>query len=222
MLHQELPPLESARLDRWERWLAPTLAVGAGITIAILLLLVARPWLAAAATLGGLVAAAFVAVRNPRRAPSVEQIVLGPDYSLVGAALGLSREPAALTTGEGSLLIVNAAYRERFGGGQPPLGLGSDDEARDGLEMARAMASRDGAGCVAGIATASGMSPVEGERVGAAGELLLWRFPAPASPDPLAAVVRRVEGATGSHLAAADVLAAVEQQECARPSCLFA
>ena len=209
MLHQDLPPLDSARLDRWERWLGPSLAVCAGISIAILAILIARPWLAAAATLGGFAGAAFVAFRNPHPTPSVEQIIVGPDYSLVGAALGLSREPAALTMSEGSLLIINAAYRELFGAGKPPLGLGSDDEARDGLELARSMASRDGASCVAGIATAAGRSAVEVERVGASGDLLLWRFPAPTSPDPLATVVRRVEGSTGSHLAAAGVLAAV-------------
>jgi two-component system cell cycle sensor histidine kinase/response regulator CckA len=87
--------------------------------------------------------------------------VVGPDYSLVGSALGLSREPTALTTSEGSLLIVNAAYREHFGGTRPPLDLASDDQARQGLQLARSMAWRDGAGCVAGIATAEGISPVE-------------------------------------------------------------
>ena len=38
-----------------------------------------------------------------------------PDFSLLGSALGLSRDPTALTTSEGSVLIVNAAYRDRFG-----------------------------------------------------------------------------------------------------------
>src|SRR5207237_10105552 len=96
-----------------------------------------------------------------------------------GWALGVSRDPAALTTSAGALLIVNAAYRERFGGGRPPLALGVDDEARDSLEMARAMASRDGAGCVAGIVTEASSSPVEVEQVGTHGDLLPWRLPDP-------------------------------------------
>src|SRR6266550_7230940 len=109
MLYQELPPIESTRLDRWERWLAPTLAIGAGVTVAVLLLLVGRPLLAAGAAIAGLAAAAFVHVRNPAHLVPSEPIVVGPDYALVGSAVGLSRDPVALTTGEGSLLIVNAA-----------------------------------------------------------------------------------------------------------------
>jgi two-component system cell cycle sensor histidine kinase/response regulator CckA len=209
MLYQALPPIESDRLDRWERWLAPALAAAAGITVAILLLLVGKPSLAAAAAVAGLAAGALLHFRGlPRTAP-VEPLVIGPDYSLVGSALGLSRDPAALTTAEGSLLIVNTAYRDRFDGARAPLTLGRDEEAATGLEMARSMASRDGAGCVAGIATESGTTPVEVERVGTSGDMLLWRFPGPSSPDPLITVVRRVDGVTGARLTAAGVLAAV-------------
>jgi len=209
MLYQALPPIESDRLDRWERWLAPALAAAAGITVGILLLLVGQPLLALAAAVAGLAAGAFLHFRGPPPAANVEPLVVGPDYSLVGSALSLSRDPAALTTAEGSLLIVNMAYRDRFGGARPPLALGRDEEAASGLEMARSMASRDGAGCVAGIVTDSGTTPVEVERVGTSGDMLLWRFPGPSSPDPLLAVVRRVEGVTGARLASAGVLAAV-------------
>jgi len=209
MLHQDLPPLESARLDRWERWLAPILSTGAGATLAILLLLIGQLGLAAAALVGGLIAAGLIVWGKPLPSTRVEPIVLGPDYSLVGSALGLGRDPAALTTSEGSLLIVNAAYRERFGGTRPPLSLGIDDEARSGLEMAKSMASRDGAGCVAGIGTEAGLAPVEVERVGAQEDLLLWHFPGPSSPDALTTVVRRIQGVTGSQIATAGVLAAV-------------
>ena len=209
MLYQALPPIESDRLDRWEWWLAPALAAAAGITVGILLLLVGQPLLALAAAVAGLATGAFLHFRGLPPAAQVEPLVAGPDYSLVGSALSLSRDPAALTTAEGSLLIVNMAYRDRFGGARPPLALGRDEEAASGLEMARSMASRDGAGCVAGIVTDSGTTPVEVERVGTSGEMLLWRFPGPSSPDPLLAVVRRVEGVTGARLASAGVLAAV-------------
>ncbi len=209
MLYQALPPIESDRLDRWERWLAPALAAAAGLTVGILLLLVGQPLFAAAAVVAGLAAGAFLHFRALIPAARVEPIVVGPDYSLIGSALGLSRDPAALTTAEGSLLIVNTPYRDRFGANRAPLTLGSDNEALNGLEMARSMASRDGAGCVAGIATAAGSTPVEVERVGTHGDLLLWRFPGPSSPDPLVSVIRRVEGVTGARLASAGVLAAV-------------
>jgi two-component system, cell cycle sensor histidine kinase and response regulator CckA len=209
MLYQELPRIESTRLDGWARWLAPAVIVGAALTIALLLLLVGQTLFAAAAVLGGLSAAAFVHLRSPRALSPDVPLVVGPDYSLVGSALGLSREPTALTTSEGSLLIVNAAYRERFGGSRPPLELASDDQARQGLQLAKSMAWRDGAGCVAGIATDAGTSPVEVERVGSRGDLLLWRFPDPSPPDPLTSAVKRVQGAVGERLAKAGVLSAV-------------
>jgi two-component system cell cycle sensor histidine kinase/response regulator CckA len=209
MLYQELPRIESTRLDGWERWLAPAVVAAAGLTIALLLLLVGQFLFAAAAVPGGLSAAAFVYLKSARDLPSNAPLVVGPDYSLVGSALGLSREPAALTTSEGSLLIVNSAYRERFGGTRPPLQLASDDQAREGLQLAKSMAWRDGAGCVAGIATDAGTSPVEVERVGSRGDLLLWRFPDPSPLDPLTSAVRRVQGVVGERLAKAGVLSAV-------------
>src|SRR5438874_4047710 len=209
MLYQELPRIESTRLDGWARSLAPVVIVAAALTIASLLLLVGQSFVAAAAVLGGLAAAAFVYQRSPPALAPDMPLVVGPDYSLVGSALGLSREPAALTTSEGSLLIVNSAYRERFGGTRPPLELASDDEARQGLQLARSMAWRDGAGCVAGIATFAGASPVEVERVGSHDDLLLWRFPDPSPPDPLTSAVKRIQGVPGERLASAGVLAAV-------------
>src|SRR5438067_5949019 len=209
MLYQELPRIESTRLDGWARWLAPVVIVAAALTIASLLLLVGQSFVAAAAGLVGLTAAAFVYRRSPSILAPNAPLVVGPDYSLVGSALGLSREPTALTTSEGSLLIVNSAYRERFGGTRPPLDLASDDQARQGLQLAKSMAWRDGAGCVAGIATDAGTSPVEVERVGSRGDLLLWRFPDPSPPDPLTSAVKRVQGAVGERLAKAGVLSAV-------------
>ena len=213
MLYQELPRIESAPLDGWARWLAPAVIVGAALTAALLLLLIAQPLMAGAAVLAGIAGAAFAYATGRRTAVPSQPLVAGPDYSLVGAALGLSREPTALTTSEGSLLIVNGAYRERFGGTRPPLELATDDEARQGLELAKTMAWRDGAGCVAGVVTHAGTSPVEVERVGSHGDLLLWRFPDPAPPEPLTSAVKQVEGITGERLSAAGVMAAVVDED---------
>src|SRR5689334_8898276 len=140
MLYQELPSIEVTRLDGWTRWLAPAVIVGAGLTVAILLLLAGQQLLAGAAVFAGFAGAAFAFFRDPSEIASDEPLVVGPDYSLLGAALGLSREPVALTTNEGSLLIVNPAYRERFGGTRPPLDLGTNAQARDGLQLAKTMA----------------------------------------------------------------------------------
>jgi two-component system cell cycle sensor histidine kinase/response regulator CckA len=62
---------------------------------------------------------------------------------------------------------------------------------------------------VTGISTHGGTSPVEVERVGSHGELLLWRFPDPLPVDPLTRAARQIEGIAGERLASAGVMAAV-------------
>jgi two-component system cell cycle sensor histidine kinase/response regulator CckA len=210
MLYQELPLIDSTPLDGWGRWLAPTLIGAAAVTAAVMLLLVGLPLLTGIVVVVGAIGAAFsvrMSATTTTTAPS-EALVGGPDYSLVGSALGVSRDPVALTDGESSLLVVNSAYRERFGS-IPPLQLAVSDDARQGLKLAQSMAWRDGAGCVAGIETIAGASPVEVDRVGARNDLLLWRFPQPPAADPLTIAIRRIEGVIGERLASAGVLAAV-------------
>ena len=176
MLYQELPRIESTPLDGWGRSLAPALIFGAALSATLVLLLLGRPLLGGAAALVGAAGAALTYARAPGKKTPSEPLIVGPDYSLLGSALSLTREPAALTTGEGSLLIVNTGYRERFGG-RPPLELGIDDDSIQALGVAFSMARRDGAGCVTGVDTVAGGSPVEVERVGTNGEFLLWRLP---------------------------------------------
>jgi two-component system cell cycle sensor histidine kinase/response regulator CckA len=71
------------------------------------------------------------------------------------------------------------------------------------------MAWRDGAGCVAGIETTAGPTPVEVERVGTQNDLLLWRFVKTAAPDPVAANVGRLRGQAGDLLGRAGIMAAL-------------
>jgi two-component system cell cycle sensor histidine kinase/response regulator CckA len=208
MLYQDLPSIESTPLDGWGRWLAPGLIVGAAATVAVLLLLLGEPKLALLVMAVGLAGGGFAYLRTPTDRAPTEPLVVGPDYALLGSALGLSGDPVALTTGEGSLLLVNAAYRERFGATRPPLDLAVNDDARQGLELAQTMAWRDGGGCVAGIETEAGPTPVEVERVGTRDDLLLWRFVKPTSPDPISLAASRLRGRAGDLLGRAGVLAA--------------
>jgi two-component system, cell cycle sensor histidine kinase and response regulator CckA len=209
MLYQELPRIDSTPLDGWSRWLAPALIFAAGLSAAFVLLLLAQPLLGGIALMAGAVGAVVAYARTPRAVLRDEPLLVGPDYSLLGSALGLAREPVALTTREGTLLIANSAYRERFAGARPPLELGADEDGAQTLEMALSMARRDGAGCVAGVATIGGKWPVEVERVGSSGDMLLWRFPEASQMDPLTLAARWIEGTAGERLAAAGVLAAV-------------
>jgi len=208
MLYQELPRIDQGPFDGSGRWLGPAIAGAAGVTIAVVLLLVGAPLLAGAAAVGGVGGAAIIYRRTAAIPAPDEPLVGGPDYSLVGSALGLSRDPVALTDGDGALLVVNPAYRERFGGAAP-MRLAATEAASDGLQLAKSMATRDGAGCVAGIETASGTSPVEVERVGTRSDQLLWRFPSAQPSDPLLVAARRIDEVTGERLASAGVLAAV-------------
>jgi two-component system cell cycle sensor histidine kinase/response regulator CckA len=209
MLYQDLPVIESTRLDGWGRWLAPALTAGAAATAALLLLLVGQPAVAGLMFVAGILLAAFAYLRSPLGPAPTEPLVIGPDYSLLGSALGLSGDPVALTTSEGSPLLVNLAYRERFGGAAPPLELASTDDARQGLNLALTMAQRDGAGCVAGIETKAGSTPVEVERVGIQSDLLLWRFVRAAAPDPITLTASRLRGQAGDLLGRAGIMAAL-------------
>src|SRR5438045_4729674 len=128
MLHQEIPPIESSPLDGWERWLPPALAIAAGISVAAIVLLFAQTLMAAIALVAGILLALILSRRASAPEAGEPLLISGPDYSLVGAALGLSDDPVALTDGDGALLVVNASYRERFGG-TTPLQLASSDEA---------------------------------------------------------------------------------------------
>jgi two-component system cell cycle sensor histidine kinase/response regulator CckA len=209
MLYQELPQVDSVPSDAWARWLAPALIFGAALTAAALLLLVGQVALAVGAMAIGLGIGGVLQRRSARPARLSEPVALGPDFSLIGSSLALCGDPAALTTSEGSMLIANAAYRRRFGGGQAPLDIALDDDGRDKLEVARTLAWRDGAGCVAGVNSAGGQTAVEVERVGLGDDLLLWRFPSPADPAPLASAAGWLSGASGERFAAAGVMAAL-------------
>jgi two-component system cell cycle sensor histidine kinase/response regulator CckA len=209
MLYEELPSNDVTALDGGSRLLLPGLVAGAALTAATLLWLLGLPSLAGIVAAVGLVAVPVVGLLQKRseRAPA-GAISPSPDYSIIGSALSLSSEPAALTDGEGKLLIANRAYRDRFAG-TPPLGLASDEDSSQSLQLVRSMAWRDGGGCAAGVATASGPIAVEAEKVGAGGDLLLWRFPRPAPPDPAMIAAKRLAGPTGEQLAAAGLLAAL-------------
>src|SRR5829696_9015325 len=210
MLYQELPSIDATPLDGGSRWLMPALLGGAALTAASLSWLLGYPMVAAGVAAVGLVGAIAVLLAEKRAdLPAVEPLGVAPDYSVIGSTLGLSPEPAVLTSGEGSVLIANGAYRERFGGACPPLDLGTDEDSSHSLQVVKSMARRDGGGCEAGVATESGPTAVEVERVGVAGDLLLWRFPQPATPDPMSVAAKRLAGPVGERLAAAGLLAAL-------------
>ncbi|MEO5971974.1 MAG: histidine kinase dimerization/phospho-acceptor domain-containing protein, partial [Sphingomicrobium sp.] len=208
MLHQDLPALDASPLHGEARWLIPAIGAAAGFSGAGLLWAVGFP-LAAGGFLAACAIAVALAVRAPAPGAALDPFTAGPDFSIIGSALALAGEAAALTAADGTLLIANAAYRARFDGAPRPAALGSDDDAMQALAAAQAMAWRDGGGCACGVRTAAGSIAVEVERVGVRGDLLLWRFPEPAGADPMALAAERVTGTVGERLGHAAVLAAL-------------
>jgi two-component system, cell cycle sensor histidine kinase and response regulator CckA len=210
MLQQELPLLDSRPVDGAPKWLIPVIAIAAGLTGAGVL------WVAGAGTAALLfLAACAIAIpgvillraKPSPQAPELQQLVASPDYSLVGSMLALTGDAAALTDSAGTLLAANHAYRERFDGRRPDK-LPADSESAQSLEIARAMAWRDGGGCTSGISTEAGTFALDVERVGARSDLLLWRFLEPLPADPVSVAAARLRGRTGELLAGAGVLGA--------------
>ncbi|MEO6246992.1 MAG: response regulator [Sphingomicrobium sp.] len=181
-------------------WLVPGLVAAAAGSGAILFWALGAgsfAWLFFAGFVTMLVAS-FILERRSARAPEPLAVAV-PDLALLGTALALSDESAALTDGEGQIIVANPAYRDRFPGAPPPHSLSV------GLAEIQASARREGyaSGSVAEDA------PVHVERAGTRGDLLLWRFPHPPEPDALTIGARQIAGATGERFAAAGVLAAL-------------
>jgi two-component system cell cycle sensor histidine kinase/response regulator CckA len=212
MLHQELPPIVDRPLDGDGRWLLPGIGAAAVLSLASLWFLVGpipALVLGVPAIAGAVVG--WRAFRQPPVAPS-ETLDQGPDFGLVGAALALCEDPAAITAQDGVLLAANEAYRIRFDA-VPPLKLSADEESNQAVLTAVSMAWRDGAGCVAGVATLAGTAAVEVQRAGLRKDMLLWRYPSAPSADPLTLAVQGISGVTGERLSRAGVLAALVDGE---------
>ncbi|MCW3798698.1 response regulator [Sphingomonas sp. BN140010] len=208
MLHTRLAALDAQPLDSGESWLVPALLAAALAGSAVLALVARHPLVAAALLLSTAVAAGLSWAARRRSARLVPVTVSTPDIALVGSALALSPDPAALTDGEGSLVTANEAYGQRFAGAPRPLDLGANEAALAELGSARALAWRDGQGSIDDVATPSGPARVEVQRVGALGDLLLWRFPRP-QRDFLAVLKGRATGPEGEILGRNGVLSAV-------------
>ena len=189
-------------------WLVPALVAAAAGSGALLFAAVGEPMFAGL-FLAGVVAmlvAAFVLERRSVRAAVTVAPLPVPDYGLAAAILNLSRDGAALSDASGRLLSANAPYRSRFGDSLPEQ-VGADDDARTALADLRAAAWRDGQASSAGLVLRDQQAPVRVERVGARGDLLLWRFER-GEPDLLGTLVKRVNGVEGELFARSAVLAA--------------
>jgi len=207
MLDRQIALLE-AEPPSGLNWLVPVLVAAAAASGALLFAAVGEPMFAGL-FLAGVVAmlvAAFVLERRSVRAGVTVAPLPVPDFSLAAAILGLSRDGAALSDASGRLLSANPAYRTRFGDSLPDT-VGADDAARDALGTLRAAAWRDGQANADAVALRDQAAPVRVERVGARGDLLLWRFER-GEPDLLTVLTKRISSLEGELFARSGVLAA--------------
>ena len=197
MQHRLLTPLDSQPLDSGPRWLVPALVAAAAASGALLFWGIGANGFALIFFVGfvAMLVGAFVLARRGTAVPEAPAIAV-PDLPLLGTVLGLLSEPAAMTDGEGQILLANVLYREQFDGAPSPLRLS------DTLADAGKRAMRD----ANATATLDDGRIVEISRAGTRGDLLLWRFPAEIQPDLITAASRRVAGSAGERLAAAGVL----------------
>ena len=207
MLHARLAVLDAQPVRGGEPWLAAALAALGLAALAVAGLAAGSLVLAGGLGLLAVIGAAFA--WSLRRSPAAVEAPAArlPDLALIASGLSLCPDPVALTDADGRLVGVNEAYRARFPNLPAPLELGSDEEAREALAVARRMAWRDGQGCAAGISTPFGGLQVELERVGQARDHLLWRFPRPRR-SALHVLAQRISGTEGEVFSHSGVLAA--------------
>ncbi|WP_114228838.1 MULTISPECIES: hybrid sensor histidine kinase/response regulator [Sphingomonas] len=208
MLHSRLATLDAEPLGRGEPWLIPALIVAALLSGAAIAFVAGSTLIAAMLALGTALAGGLTWLAARRSAKVAPVTVAATDYSLVGSALSLSPEPAALSDGEGRLITVNHAFRQRFPEAATAADIGAEADAAEALTQLRASAWRDGRGSATDVAIADGTTAIEVERVGARSDLLLWRLPR-ARRDPVKVLQHRMNGAEGEILAKTGVLAAV-------------
>ncbi len=189
-------------------WLVPALVAAAAASGALLFASAGEPMFAGLFVAGvvAMLVAAFVLERRSVRADVAVPPLAVPDFGLAAAALNLSRDAAALSDASGRLLSANTAYRTRFGDALPE-NVGDGAEALGQLNSLRSAAWRDGQSSEPLVALRGQPAPVKVERVGARGDLLLWRFDR-GKPDVLATLVKRISGLEGELFARSGVLAA--------------
>ena len=145
MLYEQLDLNEVEPLGGGLRWLVPALVAAAAASGALLFFIIGQPVYGGLffAGFAAMLVAAFIIDRRSSKRIEIEPVVL-PDLALVGSALAISSDPAAITGADGSLRSINPSYKARFGSGTPPLELGKGKKAAAALQALLGTALRDG------------------------------------------------------------------------------
>ena len=159
---------------------------------------------------GGSIALGGVAWLLTRRAAPVAQSDWAlPDWSVTVAAIARPDTGMCITDRAGRLTCANAVYESWFGTGQAPPRLDAEPASMDSLAKAARAAWRDGHGAADLVEAGSGRWRAEAERAGRGDDFLIWRFTPIVLADPVADLVRAIEGKMGRALARYGIAAAV-------------
>ena len=188
-------------------WLIVALAFAASL---VLLWLLTKEPLVVGGFGGALIAlGALAGVLALRRVPLAEAGLALPDWSVTVAAIEQPDTAIAITDRAHRLVCANRRFDEWFGAGQAPPRLNVDAASLERLAQAARIAWRDGKGRADSISGPAGHWHVEAERCGRAEDFLVWRITAIRAPDPVADLVRQLDGKVGRALARAGIAAAI-------------
>ena len=198
----------------WDLALLAAALVGSMVLVA---LATGRSGITLAFAAGVTVIGAVLWVALKREPVEAEGGFATPDWSVTVAAIERDDCAMAITDRAGRLVCANALYRAGFGVDAAPPNLPVGEAALAALAQAARLAWRDGAaspGQVERISQSAGDAGGEWwntavERAGRAGDFLVWRFTPIIAEDPLANLVRHVEGKLGRALAHAGFAVAV-------------
>ena len=197
-------PHPRGRID----WLI--VAAALALSVAAVFVLAQDPLVAGAFGAGLVGLGGFAALIGLRRAPLPEPEFALPDWSVTVAAIERPDTAVAVTDRAGRLVCANALYEQWFGAGSAPPRLPVDEGSLDRLAKAARMAWREGSGHVDRLENAEGGRwRGEAERAGRGEDFLVWRMSPIVAADPVAELLRQMDGKLGRALDRAGIAAAV-------------
>ena len=185
-------------------------AIGMVVSLAVLWLASGEP-LVVAGFAGGVLALAGLAyaLSQRRPAPVMPELAL-PDWSVTVAAIEQPDTAIAITDRAGRLVCANPLFEQWFGAGHPPPRLSADEPSLGRLAKAARSGWRDGQGRTDLIENAEGGRwRGEAVRAGRGDDFLVWRFTQLLASDPVADLVRQIDGKVGRALDRAGFAAAI-------------
>ena len=185
-------------------------ALGLAASVILLWFVVGQP-LVVAGFGGGVVALGGLAYALSQRQPPAREPELAlPDWSVTVAAIEQPDRAIAITDRAGRLVCANPLFEQWFGAAHAPPRLPVDEGSLERLAKAARSGWRDGQGKADLIETAEGERwRAEAMRAGRGDDFLVWRFTYLLATDPVADLVRQIDGKVGRALDRAGFAAAI-------------